>query len=128
MRVEKEAMRLYAVTDRTWLKPGQTLADAVEDAIKGGATFIQLREKEAAYREVKDLALELKRVCKEYGIPFVIDDDVALAREVDADGVHIGQSDMELKSARMLLGSEKIIGVSANTVDAALTAERRGAD
>ena len=128
MRVKKEAMRLYAVTDRAWLKEGQTLKDEVENAIKGGATFIQLREKNAPYMEVRALALELKELCARYKVPFVIDDDVALAKEVDADGVHIGQSDMELKSARMILGSEKIIGVSADTVDTALAAERRGAD
>lgn len=128
MKVNREAMRLYAVTDRAWLKEGQTLASAVEDAIKGGATFIQLREKKAPYAEVKSIALELKALCAKYSVPFVIDDDVALAKEINADGVHIGQSDMELKSARMILGSDKIIGVSADTVDSALTAERRGAD
>ena len=128
MKVNREAMRLYAVTDRAWLKEGQTLTSAVEDAIKGGATFIQLREKNAPYAEVKSIALELKSLCAKYSVPFVIDDDVALAKEIDADGVHIGQSDMELKSARMILGSDKIIGVSADTVDSALTAERRGAD
>ena len=128
MKVNREAMRLYAVTDRAWLKEGQTLASAVEDAIKGGATFIQLREKKAPYAEVKNIALELKALCAKYSVPFVIDDDVALAKEINADGVHIGQSDMELKSARMILGSNKIIGVSADTVDSALTAERRGAD
>lgn len=128
MNVEKKAMRLYAVTDRAWLKEGQTLAMAVEDAIKGGATFVQLREKNMSFGKLRELALDIKAVCKKYNIPFVIDDDVAMAKEVDADGVHVGQSDMEVKTARAMLGKDKIIGVSAATVDDALAAERRGAD
>ncbi len=128
MKIKRSSMRLYAVTDRAWLKEGQTLPQAVEEAIKGGATFIQLREKGTAYRDFKALALEIKDICSRYSVPFVINDDVALAKEVDADGVHVGQSDMEVKNARAVLGKDKIIGVSAATVDAALTAERRGAD
>lgn len=128
MNVEKKAMRLYAVTDRAWLKEGQTLAMAVEEAIKGGATFVQLREKNMSFGKLRALALDIKAVCKKYNIPFVIDDDVAMAKEVDADGVHVGQSDMEVKTARAMLGKDKIIGVSAATVDDALAAERRGAD
>lgn len=128
MYVEKKAMRLYAVTDRAWLKEGQTLAMAVEEAIKGGATFVQLREKNMGFGKLRGLALEIKDVCKKYNVPFVIDDDVAMAKEVDADGVHVGQSDMEVKTARAMLGRDKIIGVSAATVDDALAAERRGAD
>lgn len=128
MYVEKEAMRLYAVTDRAWLNKGQTLAAAVEEAIKGGATFVQLREKNLGFGKMRGLALEIKAVCKKYNVPFVIDDDVAMAKEVDADGVHVGQSDMEVKTARAMLGRDKIIGVSASTVEDALAAERRGAD
>lgn len=121
-------MRLYAVTDRAWLKDGQTLAQAVEQALKGGATLIQLREKNVSYEQFKALALEIKDICAKYKVPFVINDDVALAREVDADGVHVGQSDMDVQNARELLGADKIIGVSAATVEAALAAELSGAD
>jgi thiamine-phosphate pyrophosphorylase len=128
MHLEKKKMRLYAITDRAWLKEGQTLEAEVEKAIKGGATFIQLREKGAAYEELKSLALKVQAVCKKYNVPFVINDDVNLAMEINADGVHIGQTDMEVRNARAILGKDKIIGVTANTVEAALAAERRGAD
>ncbi len=128
MKVNKSSMRLYAVTDRAWLKDGQTLPQAVERAVRGGATFIQLREKHVSHEQFKALALEIKAICAKYNVPFVINDDVALAKEVDADGVHVGQSDMEVQNARQLLGADKIIGVSAATVEAALAAEGSGAD
>lgn len=128
MKTDRKAIRLYAVTDRTWLKDGQTLPQAVEQAVKGGATFIQLREKHLAYDEFKALALEVKAVCAKYKIPFVINDNVELARDVDADGVHIGQTDMAVQNARQLLGEGKIIGVTAATVEKALAAEANGAD
>lgn len=128
MIVDKSSMRLYAVTDRAWLKEKQTLPQAVEEALKGGATFIQLREKSTTHKEFKELALEIKKICEQYSVPFVINDNVSLAKEVDADGVHVGQSDMEVKNAREILGADKIIGVSAATVEDALTAERHGAD
>jgi thiamine-phosphate pyrophosphorylase len=128
MHLQKEKMRLYAVTDRAWLKNGESLAEVVEKAIKGGATFIQLREKTMTHSDLKTLALEVKAVCKRYEVPFVINDDVELALEVDADGVHIGQTDMEIRKAREILGKDKIIGVTANTIETALAAERHGAD
>lgn len=127
LKTDKNSVRLYAITDRTWLEAGETLPQATEKAIRGGATFIQLREKHTPYDELKALALEVKAVCRDYNVPFVINDNVALAKEIDADGVHIGQSDMELKAARELLGSDKIIGVTAPRLELALTAERLGA-
>ncbi len=123
----RRSMLLYAVTDRAWLR-GRSLADCVRDAIAGGATFVQLREKHAGHDEALRLALELKAVCAEAGVPFVVDDDVALAAEVGADGVHVGQSDMACASARRMLGDDAIIGVSAQTVEEALAAEAAGAD
>lgn len=120
-------MRLYAVTDRAWLN-GRRLADCVRDAIAGGATFVQLREKEASREETRALALQLQAVCREADVPFVIDDDVALAREVRADGVHVGQEDMACIQARELLGPEAIVGVSTQTVEQALKAQADGAD
>lgn len=125
----KEALMLYGVTDRHWLN-GNSLYDAVEEAINGGTTFIQLREKDdmalshdAFLQEAKDI----QALCKAYHVPFVIDDDVALAKEINADGVHVGQSDMEAGNVRELLGPNKIIGVSAETVEEAIQAEKCGA-
>lgn len=128
MKPDKRSMRLYAVTDRAWLKDGERLADKVEEAIKGGVTFVQLREKQLDYAAFKAVALEVKEVCVSYGVPFVINDNVELARDIDADGVHVGQGDMEIKKARAILGSDKIIGVSAANLYAALAAEKQGAD
>ena len=122
-----EELLLYAVTDRHWLN-GATLISQVEAALKGGATFIQLREKnlddEAFYKE----ALEIQKLCRNYKVPFVINDNVDIALEMDADGVHVGQSDMEADDVRAKLGPDKIIGVSAQTVEQAVLAEKRGAD
>ena len=123
----RRAMLLYAVTDRAWLR-GRTLADCVRDAVAGGATFVQLREKHASHDESLALARDLKALCAEAGVPFVIDDDVALAAEVGADGVHVGQSDMACAEARRILGEDAIVGVSAQTVGEALAAEAAGAD
>lgn len=120
-------MLLYAVTDRSWLR-GKTIAQQVEEALKGGATFIQLREKELDYDEFLAEAFEVKALCKKYGVPFVINDNVDIAIACDADGVHVGQSDMEAGNVREKLGPNKIIGVSAHTVEEALKAQERGAD
>ena len=127
MRSLKETMLLYAVTDRAWLS-GRTLAQCVEQAIEGGATFVQLREKEASREEVVSLARELKLICEKAGVPFVIDDDVDVALEVGADGVHVGQEDMACEEARRRLGPDAIVGVSVQTVDQALAAQAAGAD
>ena len=121
----RSSMLLYAVTDRAWLR-GRSLVDCVREAIEGGVTFVQLREKNAGHDEAALLARELKAVCAEAGVPFAIDDDVALAAEVGADGVHVGQSDMAC--ARRILGEQAIVGVSAQTVDEALAAQAAGAD
>ena len=125
--VKKEDLLLYAVTDRHWLSE-ETLYDQVEKALKGGATFIQLREKnlddESFYKE----AVEIQALCKKYHVPFVINDNVDIAVKINADGVHVGQSDMEALDVRAKLGSDKIIGVSAQTVEQALLAEKHGAD
>lgn len=117
---------LYAVTDRAWLD-GRRLPDMVREAIAGGVTFVQLREKRATHEERRALALELMPICREAGVPFVIDDDVALAAEVGADGVHVGQEDLACAEARRILGPDAIVGVSAQTVDQARAAERAGA-
>ena len=127
MKCGEKCLRLYAVTDRRWLGDS-TLEQQVEEALKGGATFVQLREKQLDKKSFYREAVSLKKLCRKYGVPFVIDDDVELALESGADGVHIGQSDMALLDAREKLGPEKMIGVSARTVEEALEAERNGAD
>jgi thiamine-phosphate pyrophosphorylase len=122
-----DSLLLYAITDRHWLGE-DTLYNQVELALRGGATFIQLREKnldEAAFcRE----AIEIKELCRGYNVPFIINDNVDIALRADADGVHVGQSDMEALDVRAKLGPDKIIGVSARTVEQARLAEAHGAD
>ena len=123
MNCDNASLLLYAVTDRSWLH-GQTLYAQAEQALQGGATFLQLREKELDEAHFKEEAIALKALCKQYGVPFVLDDNVALAIETDADGVHVGQSDMAAGKVRELIGPDKILGVSAQTVDEALLAEK----
>lgn len=123
----KDSLLLYAVTDRHWLD-GRTLYEVVKESLDGGATFMQLREKELDKDAFYQEAVELKALCKEYGVPFVINDDVDIAVRMDADGVHVGQSDMEAGDVRALIGPDKILGVSASTVEQAKLAEERGAD
>jgi len=123
----RESMLLYAVTDRAWLR-GRTLADCVRQAIEGGATFVQLREKEAPFGAVVELGCKLAAICREAGVPFVIDDDAEAALACGADGVHVGQDDMACAKAREMLGPDAIVGVSAQTVEQALQAQADGAD
>ena len=127
MNCKAEDLLLYAVTDRAWLN-GARLYDHVEQALQGGATFVQLREKELGQKEFLEEALELKALCRRYQVPFVINDSVEIALAADADGVHVGQSDMEAGDVRAKLGPGKIIGVSCRTVEQALRAQARGAD
>ena len=120
-------MLVYAVTDRTWLN-GNTLEQQVEQAIKGGATLIQLREKELSYTAFLEQAIQLKKVTDKYHIPLIINDNVDVAKAVNAEGVHVGQKDMEAGAVRQKLGENKIIGVSVQTVEQALLAQKQGAD
>ena len=123
----EDAMLLYAVTDRAWLR-GRAFADCVRQAIEGGATFIQLREKDAPRDELVALGKELLPICRAANVPFVIDDDVEAALEIGADGVHVGQDDLACAKARELLDPDAIVGVSAQTVAQALEAQAAGAD
>lgn len=127
MRCDKKDLLLYAVTDRSWLK-GETLYSQVEKALKGGATIVQLREKELDEETFLTEAKEIKALCREYSIPFLINDNVKIAIAMDADGVHVGQSDMEAGNVREKLGQDKIIGVSVQTVEQAILAQKKGAD
>lgn len=123
----KKELMLYAVTDRHWLGD-ETLYDQVKKALDGGATFVQLREKKLDREDFLAEALEIQKLCREYGVPFVINDEVSIAKDIDADGVHVGQSDMEAMDVRKVLGPDKILGVSAQTVEQAIIAEKHGAD
>ena len=123
----KKDLLLYAVTDRSWLGE-ETLYEQVEKALKGGATFVQLREKELDEEHFLEEAIALKELCHKYHVPFVINDNVKIAKKMDADGVHVGQSDMEADDVRKILGEDKILGVSAQTVEQAVLAEKMGAD
>lgn len=127
MKCDKKALLLYAVTDRTWLN-GQSLAEQVELCLQGGVTFIQLREKELDEESFLTEAKQIKLLCEKYKVPFVINDNVEVAIASNADGVHVGQSDREARSVREKLGPDKIIGVSVQTVDQAVQAEKNGAD
>ena len=127
MNCRPEDMLVYAVTDRSWLK-GESLRDQVEKALKGGATFVQLREKNLDRGLFLEEALAIKELCASYHVPFVINDDVEIALASGAGGVHVGQKDMDVKEARRRLGPGKIIGVSCKSVEQAKAAEAGGAD
>jgi len=126
MNLDKKDLILYAVTDRTWLN-GETLHNQVEKAIKGGATFVQLREKNLDEKSFVDEAIEIQKLCRKYNIPFVINDNVQIAKRINADGVHVGQSDMSAEDVRSIIGNDKILGVSAQTVEQAIVAQNKGA-
>ena len=125
--MNKDALSLYGITDRYWLN-GRSLIHDVQLALEGGVTMIQLREKnldeESFYRE----AIEIKELCKKFNVPFIINDNVELAKKVDADGIHVGQNDMAAQDVRAIIGPDKILGVSTQTVEEALLAQKMGAD
>ena len=123
----RQGMTLYAVTDRSWLGE-RTLAQVVEEVLKGGATFLQLREKELDQATILAEAREIQAIAARYHVPFVINDSVDIALACDADGVHVGQADLMGRDVRALIGPDKILGITANTVELAVAAERAGAD
>ena len=130
MRFDSGQLLIYAVTDRAWTGK-MSLYDQVETALKGGATMVQMREKGLTDENVQDYleeARRLRRLTERYNVPFLIDDHVKLALLCGADGVHVGQSDMEAGRAREILGPDKILGVTAKTVEQALKAQDQGAD
>lgn len=127
MKLDKSTMLLYAVTDRKWIRE-KTLAEEVELAIKGGVTFVQLREKELQYDEFLREAKQIRKITDRYKVPFVVNDNVKIAMECNADGVHVGQDDMAISEVRKYIGPEKILGVSVQTIEQAVEAEKAGAD
>lgn len=127
MKCDKKNMLLYAVTDRMWTGK-KTLYEQIEDALKGGITCLQLREKHLDDENFLEEALKIKSLCNRYNVPLIINDNVDIALKCGADGVHIGQHDMNVANARKLMGDDMIIGVSARTVEQAILAEKNGAD
>lgn len=127
MKLKREDVLLYAITDRTWLN-GRRLYDQVKETLEGGATIIQIREKDLDDESFIKEALEIKSLCSQYNVPLIINDNIDVALKVNADGVHIGQDDMNAKNVRALLGPDKIIGVSAHNVEEALAAVNAGVD
>ena len=127
MKCDKKAMLLYAVTDRAWVGK-QSLYEQVESALKGGVTCVQLREKELDDGSFLKEAIEISALCKQYGVPFFVNDNVDVAIKCNADGIHVGQEDMEAAQVRQRVGDDMIIGVSVHSVEEALEAVRNGAD
>ena len=127
MNCDKKDLLLYAVTDRHWLN-GRSLRQVVEESLDGGVTMVQLREKQLEEGTFLEEAKELQALCRQRRIPFLVNDNVDIALAMNADGVHVGQSDMEALDVRKKLGPDKIIGASAQTVEQALLAQAHGAD
>ena len=127
MRLDKKHMLLYAVTDRAWVGT-KSLYEQVKEALENGVTCVQLREKELDESDFLKEAKQISTLCKEYKVPFIVNDNVNIAIACKADGIHIGQEDMELKSVRKLVGEDMIIGVSVHTVEEAIKAQEDGAD
>ena len=124
----RKGMLLYAVTDQSWLKEDQTLFSVCEDVLSNGATFLQIREKDLDANAFEAEAAKLKELCRRYHVPYVVNDSVEIALAIDADGVHVGQSDIRGRDIRSLIGPDKILGISAGTVEEAIAAENAGAD
>ncbi|MEA5135482.1 MAG: thiamine phosphate synthase [Candidatus Fimivivens sp.] len=127
MKIDKSAMLLYAVTDRSWLN-GATLESTVEKVLAAGVTFLQLREKDLSDEAFLAEAKKIKPLAQKHHVPFVINDNIEVAIKCGADGVHVGQSDIVDKDVRALVGPDMILGISANTVETARRAEENGAD
>lgn len=127
MQISEDKFILYAVTDRRWLN-GRSLAEAVEQAVKGGAGIVQLREKNLSDEAFLQEAIELKAVCSQYKVPLIINDNVEVMLKSDADGIHVGQSDLDAADVRRKIGPDKILGVSAHNIAEARLAVKHGAD
>lgn len=127
MKLKAQNLPLYAITDRRWLK-NMSLSEAVRLAIEGGAGLIQLREKNLPYDELRALALDVHSITSQYSVPLIINDDVELCADIDAEGVHVGAEDMSVTKAREILGNNKIIGATARTLERAVRAYNEGAD
>lgn len=127
MKFTKEMLGLYLVTDRRWLGD-RDFVEVLKESIDGGVRMIQLREKDLTDKEFLNLGFKVKELCRKENIPFIINDNVEVAKKLDADGLHIGQDDMAYEKAREVLGKDKIIGVSCGNIEEAILAEKNGAD
>lgn len=127
MKCDKKTMLLYAVTDRAWVGK-QSLYEQIESALKGGVTCVQLREKQLDSEDFLNEAIKISALCKQYGVPFFINDNVEIALQCHADGIHVGQSDMNAAQVRQKVGNDMMIGVSVHSVEEALEAVKNGAD
>ncbi len=127
MRLDKKHILLYAVTDRAWVGT-KSLYEQVKEALENGVTCVQLREKELDESDFLKEAKQISTLCKEYKVPFIVNDNVNIAIACKAEGIHIGQEDMELTNVRKLVGEDMIIGVSAHNVEEAIKAQEGGAD
>ncbi len=124
----RKSMLLYAVTDRMWLKEGETLVDVCRNVLEHGVTFLQIREKDLDAAAFLQEAQSLKALCRQYHVPFVVNDSVEIAMAIEADGVHVGQSDIQGRDIRAMIGPDRILGISAGTVEEAVAAQAAGAD
>ncbi|MBQ6887745.1 MAG: thiamine phosphate synthase [Lachnospiraceae bacterium] len=127
MKFNKNMLLLYAITDRSWVGK-QSLYEQVEDAIIGGVTMVQLREKNLCEKEFITEAVQIKELCHSYNVPLIINDNVEVALKSGADGVHVGIEDTPVCEIRKMTGRDFIIGATAKTVEQAVAAERAGAD
>lgn len=125
--LNKNRCILYAITDRTWLN-GRSLEDVVEQSLMGGVDMVQLREKNLDFNSFLESAIKIKKLTEKYGVPLIINDNIEVCRQSNANGVHIGQGDTPLSKVRKILGKDKIIGVTAKTIQQALEAQLNGAD
>lgn len=127
MNLDKKKLLLYAITDRTWSPSLDIFYEQIEESLKAGVTFLQLREKMLDKQSFLNEAKIIKKICANYNIPFIINDNIEIAQEIDADGVHIGQNDISIVEAKKLIANNKIIGVTVHSLEEALIAEKNGA-
>lgn len=126
-KLDRKKLLLYAVTDRAWSSDLKTFYEQIEQSLKAGVTFLQLREKTLDKKNFLNEAKEIKKMCTNYNVPFIINDNIEIAQEINADGIHIGQNDISLIEAKKLIGNDKIIGVTVHSIEEALDAEKNGA-
>lgn len=127
MKFKKEMLLLYAVTDRSWVGR-QTLYEQIEEALIGGVTMVQLREKQLSEEEFIAEAVKVRELCHRYQVPLIINDNVSVALKSGADGVHVGMEDMSVAEIRRIVSKDFIIGATCKTVEQAIAAEKSGAD
>ncbi|AGN27033.1 thiamine phosphate synthase [Candidatus Methanomassiliicoccus intestinalis] len=127
MKFTKESLKLYVITDRSWIG-NRSMSEEVEKTLKAGATCLQIREKNISYDEYVSKSIELRKICNKYNVPFIVNDNIEVALASGADGVHVGQNDILNKNVRSIIGSDKILGISVNSIELAIAAEKAGAD